>query len=192
VTFDLSGDRDAWRTLNASFSAPAPPPVRPPWWRRHLRWIALGLLADVLVGTLLWRWLRDEGSTPERAVQQVAALADAHDWSGLRNALCAPDRARYSTEDLTRAGEAALLALRGVDAFEVDRVVTVPDAQLGPVGLPTRRVEGRVVATLGPPSAAHLTVVKEPTAWKVCLSAGGYRLEALGVDVPPEPDLLAR
>lgn len=193
MTFDLgSGDSGAWRAVNAQLSAPPPPPAQRPWWRRHLRWLVLALVVDVVVGTLLWRWVRDEDSTPERAVQQVTELVGDRDWAGLRAALCAPDRARYTVADLATAGQAALLVLRGVDRFEVARVVTVPDAQLGPVGLPTRRVEGRVVAPLGPGSAAHVTVVQEPTAWKVCLSAGGYGLEVMNVDVPASSDLLSR
>jgi len=193
VTFDLgTGDRDAWRAVNATLSAPPPSPVRRPWWRRHLRWLLLALVVDLLVGSLLWRWLRDEQSTPERAVQQLAELADGGDWAALRASLCAPDKARYTVDDIARSGRAAVLLLRGVDGFEVSRVVPVPDARLGPVGLPTRRVEGRVVAALGPGSPAHVTVVKEPTAWKVCLSAGGYGLQSLGVDVPPRQDLLSR
>lgn len=191
MTFELGGgDRDAWHAVNATLATPPPPPARRPWWRRHLRWLVLGLVVDLVLGSLVWRWLRDEQSTPERAVQRLAELADDGDWAALRDSLCAPDRARYTVEDLARSGRAAVLLLRGVDGFEVSRVVTVPDARLGPVGLPTRRVEGRVVASLGPGSAAHVTVVKEPTAWKVCLSAGGYGLQSMGVDVPPETDLL--
>ena len=193
MTFDLgAGDREAWQAVNATLAAGPPPAVRPTWWRRHLRWLVLGLVADLLVGTVLWRWLRDEESTPERAVQQLAELADGGDWEELRNALCTPDRARYTTADIEASGRAAVLLLRGVDGFEVARVVEVPDARLGPVGLPTRRVEGRLVASLGPGSPAHVTVVKEPAAWKVCLSAGGYGLEALGLEAAPEQDLLAR
>lgn len=193
MTFDLgAGDRAAWQALNAGLAAAPAPPRATPWWRRHLRWLVLALVADVLVGVLVWRWVVDEGSTPERAVQRVAERVGAQDWSGLRAELCAPDRGRYTTEDLAQAGAAALLVLRGVEGFEATRVSHLPEVRLGPAGLPARRVEGQLVAALGPRSAAHVTVVKEPTAWKVCLSAGGYGVAALGVEVPPQQDLLAR
>lgn len=192
MDFDLgAGDRDAWRAVNAQLSAVPGPPKRPSWWRRHLRWLVLALVADVVLGTLLFRWLRDEQSTPERAVQEAVARVHDRDWQGLRDGLCAPDRARYGEAELAQAGLAALVVLRGVDGFEVDRVVTLPDLTLlGPVALPARRVEGRVIASLGPPSAAHVTVVHEVTAWKVCLSAGGYGLAVLRVDIPPSEGLL--
>lgn len=191
MTWELAtGSRDEWAAVNARLAAPPPPPPRVPWWRRHARWIVLGLVADLVVGTLLLRWVRDEKSTPERAVVRLAQLVHDHDWSGVRNALCAPDRARYSTADVEQSGRAALLLLRGVETFRVSRVTTVPDVKLGPVGLPARRVDGQLVAALGPPSAAHVTVVQEPTAWKVCLSAGGYGVDALGVDEPAGGDLL--
>lgn len=194
MDFDLgSSDADAWRAVNAELSAVPGPARRPPWWRRHLRWIVLALVADVVVGTLLFRWLRDEKATPERAVQQAVARVHDRDWKGLRDSLCAPDRARYGEAEIAQAGQAALLVLRGVDRFEVARVVTLPDITLlGPVALPARRVEGTVIASLGPPSEAHVTVVHEVTTWRVCLSAGGYGVTALGVDVPAEGDLLER
>jgi hypothetical protein len=193
VTWDLGGsDKDAWRAVNAELSAAPPPPRRRPWWRRHLRWLLLALAVDLLAGTLLWRWLQHPAQTPERAVVRLAGLVHDKDWAGVRASLCAPDRARYTTQDVAQAGQAALLVLRGVDTFRVRRVVTVPDVALGPVGLPARRVEGDVVALLGPPSAAHVTVVLELRTWKACLSAGGYGADALGVDVPPGQDLLGR
>jgi hypothetical protein len=191
VTWDLdAGDRAQWLAVNAQLSAPPPPPPRPPWWRRHARWIVVGLAADLLVGTLVLRWARDEKSTPERAVVRLAELVHDKDWAGARNALCAPDRARYSEADIEQSGRVALLLLRGVDTFRVGSVTNVPDVTLGPVGLPARRVDGEVVPSLGPPSPAHVTVVQEPTAWKVCLSAGGYGVDALGVDEPAGGDLL--
>jgi hypothetical protein len=191
VTYELGdGDRAALHAAGAALSARPPAPRRAPWWRRHLRWLVLGLVADLLVGTFVWRWLRDESSTPERAVERAVALWADNDHAGLRNALCAPDRLRYSVADIAEAARAANLVLRGVDSFEIDRVVPLAEVSLGPASLPARRVEGRVVAVLGPPSRAWVTVVQEPTAWKVCLSAGGYGLEAMGVDVPATGSLL--
>jgi hypothetical protein len=191
VTWDLdAGSLDEWRAVNTRLAAPPPPPPRPPWWRRHARWLVLGLVADLVVGTLLLRWLRDEKSTPEAAVVHLTKLVHDKDWAGVRNALCAPDRVRYSEADVAQSGRAALLLLRGVERFDVTKVSAAPDVKLGPVGVPARRVDGRVVASLGPGSPAHVTVVQEPTAWKVCLSAGGYGVEALGVDEPAGGDLL--
>lgn len=191
MTYELGdGDRSQLEAVNAALSAPKPPPPARPWWRRNLRWIAIALVVDVVVGNVLWRVLRDEKSTPERAVQQAVKLVADGDWDGLRHALCTPDRARYSTADLAQGGRTANLVLRGVEDIEVEQVTTVPDVSLGPVSLPARRVHGQLIAALGPPAAVWVTVVKEPTAWKVCLSAGGYGLPALGVDVAPSTDLL--
>jgi len=184
------GDRSALHAANEAFSRPPAPPKRPPWWRRHLRWLLVLLVADLVVGTALWRWLRDEGGTPQRAVEDAVSLVADQDYDGLRAALCAPDRARYTTRDLAEAGRAVHLVLHGVAGFEVERVETLPDVSLGPVGLPARRVEGEVIAVLGEPSRAWVTVVQEPTAWKVCLSAGGYGLAAMSVDEPLAEDLL--
>ncbi len=192
MTFNLGGsDRGAWQAVNAELSAVPAAAKRPPWWRRHLRWLLLGLVVDLVVGTLVFRWLGTEKGTPERAVQQAAARVSDKDWQGLLDGLCTADRSRYTVGDLARAGQTALLVLRGVEGFEVDRVVTMPDITLlGPLELPARRVEGRIIASLGPPSEAHVTVVREVQSWKVCLSAGGYGLAALSVDVPPGEDLL--
>jgi len=182
--------RAALHRANEAFSAPPAPAALAPWWRRNLRWLALMVLADLLVGTLLWRWLRDEASTPQRAVEQAVQLVADKDYAGLRGALCAPDRVRFTEGELAQAGRSAHLVLHGVDGFDVERVVVVPDVSLGPASLPARRVEGKVVALLGDPSRAWVTVVKEPTAWKVCLSAGGYGLDVMGVDVPAADQLL--
>lgn len=192
MSFDLgTGDRAAWESVNAVFSAPVLGPARPPWWRRNLRWLALGLVADVVIGALVLRALREESSTPQRAVVAAADLIAKKDYAGLRASLCAPDRARYSVGELADAGRQLHLVMHGVEKFVPEQVTVLPDVRLGPVGLPARRVDGQVVAMLGPPSAAHVTVVQEPTAWKVCLSAGGYGLAILGVDEPLHEDLLS-
>lgn len=192
TSFDLgAGDRASWDSVNAVFSAPAAPPRRVPWWRRHARWLIVGLVADVLIGSLIWRALKDESSTPENAVEKAVSLIASKDYAGLRAALCTPDRVRYSVSELSDAGRQLQLVMRGVEKFTPTLVTELPDVRYGPVGVPARRVDGQVVAALGPPSAAHVTVVQEPTAWKVCLSAGGYGLAAMRIDEPFHPDLTA-
>ena len=180
MTSDSRATMAAWHAVNAQLSTAPPPPPPVSWWRRNRRWLGLAVVVDVLAGAAVVQWLHRPDDSPQHAVAVLAAALHDKDWAAAQRALCVPDQQEWSVDQ----AQAAVLAVGGIDAFRVSRVEKAADADLWPAHVPARLISGELVPVVGRPSAAHVTVVDEPTGWKVCFSVGGYGAEALGVDEP--------
>jgi hypothetical protein len=184
VTWDLSSERATTLGQAARALTPAtqPAPKRRKWITK--RRIALMLTVDLIVGSVAWHYLTESHpSAVAAAVEGTATDAGHNDWTAVYSRLCSTDQAQLSESDLAGAGQAALLQLGGLNHVSVT-TVTDTHVSLGPIHVPAATASGQLYPEIGAPSAYTVTVVRELSGWKVCLSAGGYSSAALDVNVP--------
>ncbi len=174
------------------FAAAALKPYEPP--RRKRRWprwltakrLALILVADLVIATIGWHYLtRPHAGAVASALEQTASDAGHGRWQNVYNDLCRDDRAQFSETDLATAGRAALLQLGGGLRGVTVRSVRNVSQALGPLDIPNAaQASGLLEPLIGAPSPYTVTLVRELGGWHVCLSAGGYSAQAMGVSQP--------
>lgn len=164
---------------------PAPARRRRPWLLRlGWKWATAFVVADLVLGSLLWRVINSHQDSPVKAVTRVTDLAGRGDWSGVYDHLCSADRRQYAAADVASGGSEALQLLHGLAGVRITDARTVRVHLVGPVSLPAEQVSGQLVPRLGPPLDFHVTTVREVAGWRLCLSVGGYGVPAFGVDTP--------
>lgn len=163
-----------------------PPPPRRRGLLRRLgwKWALAFVVADLLVGSLLWHVVDRHQDSPVTAVTRVADLAGRGDWAAVYDHLCTADHRQFSASDVASGGSAALQLLHGFAGVRIGAAHAVSVHLIGPFALPAEEVSGQLVPQLGPPVDFHVTTVREVTGWRLCLSVGGYGAPAFGVDVP--------
>ena len=171
---------DANERLRRQRAAAAGPPKRA-WWG-HPKYIASLFLATLLIGIVAHHLLSTAANTPLAAAQTAAK--DIHDknYASLRAKLCTQDRSRVSVSDLTNFGNQALLFNRGIEGVKVDSIkpVTLTGEY---ASLPAQKIAGTLISTIGQGTSFSVTAVDQ-NGWRLCLSAGGFSLPALNVDIP--------
>jgi hypothetical protein len=170
----------------AAYLTPYQPPVRKRRWPKWLtaKRLALILVADLIVANVAWHYLTKPH--PGQAAGAVIAIGDAaahNNWSAVYDRLCSSDRKQLDEAALSQAGRGALLSIGALDHVTVSSVRPVT-LSVGVLHWPAETVSGQLVPVVGRPSDFTVTVIHEVGGWRVCLSAGGYSSQAMGVDVP--------
>lgn len=176
--------RDRLAAGAASYKPPVhgvkPPP--PPFYLRW-RYIALFVVAVLVLSYALYRLTAKAEDTPEAAASKVIELFLDEDYKQMRSKLCSQDRAKVGANELETAGTSAADLLRTLDKPQVE---TVTDVTLtgSYAGVEAKQVSGLITPTIGAGTTFHVITVNEDGSWRVCLSPGGYGLGALNLDVP--------
>ncbi|MCW2545347.1 MAG: hypothetical protein JWM40_2899 [Frankiales bacterium] len=156
-------------------------PEKPPFYLRW-RYISLAVVGALLLSYVLYKATTKTEDTPDRAASQVIALFLDSKFSELRAKLCREDRDQVGATDLERAGRSAGDLLRTLDKPQVESVT--PIALTGRyAGVDARQVSGLITGVVGAGTTFHVVTVDEK-GWRVCLSPGGYGVDALNLDVP--------
>lgn len=176
--------RDRLATSAAMYKPPEygiAKPDKPVYLRR--RFVAVFLLAALALSYAVNRLTNSAEDSPAAAATEVVELLLAEDYAQLRSKLCRADREQVGTNDLESAGQSAGSVLRTLDGLTV---TTVSDVRLigQYAGLRAQQVTGRINAKIGSGTDFHVVTVNESGGWRVCLSPGGYGLDAFDLDVP--------
>jgi hypothetical protein len=156
-------------------------PEQPPFYLRW-RYIALAVVAALLLSYALFKATVKTEDTPERAASQVITLFLDDKLSEMRSKLCRDDRNQVGANDLEKAARSAGDLLKTLDKPQVESVapITLTGSY---ANVEARQVSGLVTAVIGAGTTFKVVTVNE-NGWRVCLSPGGYGLGAFNLDVP--------
>jgi len=164
--------------------------VKPPPAPLYLQWrfIALAVAVLLVISYVLHRTLSPAEDSPTAAASRVIELFLDQQYAEMRSKLCKEDRGQVGANDLERAGASGGDLLKTLDKAQVERVTDI-SLTGSYAGVEAKQVFGLITPIVGAGTTFHVVTINEDGGWRVCLSPGGYGLDALNVDVAVGGDL---